>query len=295
MPEVVKHDKAAHGHPVAQDHPHQHVQAIRPIGQGGQIVLRNDATDRHAGRGVQQGQNRIQNSAADVFKVDIDTVRHSLFQQFGKARRLVIDAGIKAERIDHMRTFISATRDTDHTAAHDLGHLTHGRAHRATCGGNNKRLAFFGFADLGQSAVGRQPRHAHHAKRPGRVLRVFAHVDRAHAIGQGIILPATASHNPIASFKALHIRCHDLRDRAANHHAADLNRDSIGLRVAHPAAHIGVKRQVLIAQQHLPRTRRWHVARFQTKGILIRLAHRAFGQNKLTVHGIGLGHGGYPF
>ncbi|MNR08915.1 hypothetical protein D3C85_1250930 [compost metagenome] len=78
--------------------------------------------------------------------------------------------------------------------------------------------------------------------------------------------------------------------RAAHHGLTDLHGFGVGRRVAHAATHIGVKRQVHGAQQHLAGAGLRDLARFQAEIAIGGLAMRAGGKHDAAVDRRGLRH-----
>ena len=79
----------------------------------------------------------------------------------------------------------------------------------------------------------------------------------------------------------------DPADRAAGHHAADLDGRGIGRAGVHPAPHVGVEREVDRAQEHLPRAGLRHGRLDEPEVGLLRLAVRACRQDDLSIHASG--------
>ena len=73
------------------------------------------------------------------------------------------------------------------------------------------------------------------------------------AVRQRIVLPAARRQDEIAGHEIRVVRGHDLADRAAAQHLADLEALGVGSRRAHASAHIGVEREIFVAQEHLAR------------------------------------------
>jgi hypothetical protein len=88
---------------------------------------------------------------------------------------------------------------------------------------------------------------------------------QAGAIGQRIGLPASTAYDDIAFGEPGDVRGNHFADGAALHHIADANRLGVGRRIAHPAAHIGVKGKPQRTQQDLARSGLWDWMFFQAK------------------------------
>ena len=65
------------------------------------------------------------------------------------------------------------------------------------------------------------------------------------------MLPAAHAHHLVANRIFGVLGFHHLAHRAANHHLTQTLRSGVALAVIHPAAHVGVKAQVMMAHQDL--------------------------------------------
>ena len=102
--------------------------------------------------------------AADILEQAIDAIRCCSLHIFEQVAALVVDAGIEAELVDHIAAFLFATRETNDTAAFELGELTHHAADRATRRCHSNGLACGGLNDLVQPVPGRHAGHADHTE-----------------------------------------------------------------------------------------------------------------------------------
>ena len=59
-------------------------------------IVGDQAADGHPCAGIEQGQHRVKDRAANIFEIDIDPTRTGLGQVFGKGGTKVRDTGIKA-------------------------------------------------------------------------------------------------------------------------------------------------------------------------------------------------------
>lgn len=76
---------------------------------------------------------------------------------------------------------------------------------------------------------------------------------------------------------------HHFTDRAPNHDAVERLRQGIAFDIVHAAAHIGVKAEVFVFDQHLLIGQRWGVEREQLKILGQGLAFGATDQMDLRV------------
>ncbi len=136
------------------------------------------------------------------------------------------------------------TGDADRAASLDLRELTDDRADRARRRGNNHRLARLGLADVHQADECGHARHAEHADRRrdrhGFRIELAQLLPRRNAVG----LPAVVAGDEVAFLEVGVARLDHLADGVPAHHLADLDGRRIGLGVAHPAAHIGIEREI---------------------------------------------------
>ncbi len=96
MPIILADNKALHPNAFLEDGRHQQRQTVRPVRQTGGVIAAHQSADRNPRRGVEQRQHRVKNLAADVFVVDVNALRAGLGQLFGKVRRAMVKADIKA-------------------------------------------------------------------------------------------------------------------------------------------------------------------------------------------------------
>lgn len=70
--EILKNGEATHGDSLTQDLPHQVTQSIRTFGETHGVVLRDHAAHGHSRTGVELGENRVKDLAANTLEIDID-------------------------------------------------------------------------------------------------------------------------------------------------------------------------------------------------------------------------------
>ena len=93
---ILADNKALHPDALLEDGRHQQRQTIRSVWQTGGVIAAHQPADRNPRRGVEQRQHRVKNLAADVFIINVNTLRAGLGQLFGKVRRAMVKADIKA-------------------------------------------------------------------------------------------------------------------------------------------------------------------------------------------------------
>src|SRR5436853_708557 len=92
------------------------------------IVLRDQTAQRNARVEVDPAQHRIENFAADVFKINVDAVRAMLLQAVTDQFILVINRRIESEFFDQPATFFRAAGNADNAQTFDLADLADERA-----------------------------------------------------------------------------------------------------------------------------------------------------------------------
>ena len=164
---VVGNDKALYFQALGQDVAHQYRGEVRAFGQAGEVVPGDDATDGHAGAGIEQRHHRLQHLATDVFEIDVDALRAGFGQSSGEVVTMMVDAGIEAELLHGELALRGAAGNAHHTAALQFRNLPHSGAHRARGRSHHHSFAGFGLAQIEQANIGRQAGHAEHAQGPG--------------------------------------------------------------------------------------------------------------------------------
>jgi hypothetical protein len=137
------------------------------------VVAGDHAAHRDAAEGVHAPHHRVEDPAADILEVPIDTVGAGFLQRprqaLGVQVGLVVDAGIKTEFAHRIGTFFRPTGDAHCAAATRLGQRTKSRTDGAGGGADHHRLPGYGHDDVIQADPGGDAGHA----------------DRAEILGQG--------------------------------------------------------------------------------------------------------------
>ena len=156
---IVQHHKAFH--PRSRD---QELEIIRRAGRSlCCVVLTNRSADYDSSPQRKTGQTRIKNFPTHVIKINIDSVRAVLLQSFCNRFVLIINTCVKPELVDHCTTLVSATGNSDHTTAEDLGNLPDDRSNSSCGGRHNYGLPRLGLTHLEQTKV---CGHARRSKSP---------------------------------------------------------------------------------------------------------------------------------
>ena len=146
---------------------------------------------------IEQRQDGFKYLAAHVFKVDIDALGASIGQGLREVFGAVIDTGVKTQFLYRVVTLLCASGNTDHATALELRDLSNDRPYCASSCGNDHGFTWLRLTNIEQAGVGSKAWHAEQTQCIGgmRHLRIeFAH---AHAIGQGMRLPAGIGHHQI--------------------------------------------------------------------------------------------------
>jgi hypothetical protein len=161
---------------------------------------------------------------------------------------LVVDAGVKAQFLDHPFALGGTASDADHAAALDLGHLAHGLAHGTGGAGHHHGLAGLGHAHIHQAEVTGHAGHAQHVEPLGQ--RACAQVDLEHAVALDLVgcegdvlLHAEASTHIVAHGELVVPGGNDLADTTGAHDFTNADRGDVAFAFVHPAAHGGVQGQ----------------------------------------------------
>ncbi|MNV40978.1 hypothetical protein D3C71_1325990 [compost metagenome] len=193
---------------------------------------------------------------ADVLEVDIDAVGHRRTQLRGKIVGAVIQRHIEAQRLQ-IRALLLATGNAHRARALQLGDLPHCCAHRATGGSHHDRFARLRLADFLQTHIGGKSGHAVHTQggtdRQAIVLKLAAELV---AMDDRVRLPVARSQHMLADGETGMVGGKHFSNGAPFHHRVQRNRCGVGRPLLHATAHVGIQRQIAIAQQHLARARR---------------------------------------
>src|SRR5690606_4325024 len=126
LPVVLITNEPLHPQTFSQDGAHQQREALRAVRQIGTAIAADQAAYRHTRCAVKQGEYGVEDCAADVFIIDIDTLWAGVFQLFSKIVRTVIDAGIKAQFLYCVAAFFFSASNAHYTAAFQLTNLSDG-------------------------------------------------------------------------------------------------------------------------------------------------------------------------
>ena len=139
---------------------------------------------------IEHPQHGGQDGAADVLEVDIDACGTRRGERRREVVRLVADAGVVAQFVDHVAALVRRSGDADRAAAARLRELPHDRTDGPGRGRHDNSFARLRLSDVEQPHVRRHPRHPQHANR--RRHRHLRGVDRAQvfSVGHAVLLPA---------------------------------------------------------------------------------------------------------
>src|SRR5215472_1437884 len=96
--------------------------------QRGRVIHGNQPANGNAGERIEEGKHSLEYRATDILEIDVDTFRAGCCKTAVEIRCPMIDAGIEAEFLGHVTTFVWSSCDADGVGALDAGHK---RAHRS--------------------------------------------------------------------------------------------------------------------------------------------------------------------
>ncbi|MNF91428.1 hypothetical protein D3C84_740280 [compost metagenome] len=177
----------------------------------------------------------------------------------------MIDTGVKPQLVDHVLAFLAATRDADDTQALDLRHLADHRAHRTRGRRDHQGLPGLGLANVHQPHVSGHAWHAQHTQGHRRAGQPRGDGHHVAPVADAVALPTGGPHHQITLLEFRVHRAFHAADGTAGHDLVDFYRSSVGRRVTHSPAHVGVQGQEQCLEQNLSfrQIRQCHV--FKTK------------------------------
>ncbi|CSG68406.1 Uncharacterised protein [Shigella sonnei] len=137
---------------------------------------------------------------------------------------MVIKTNIEAQHLDSMAAFFRATGNPHHPATFKFADLPHRCSHRTCRRSYHQRFALFRLTDIQQPHISGKAWHPQHTQRPRWILRMIAKFHQIITTGYVIVLPSTVAQHPVARLIIRMIRLHNTAHRAADHHAANINR-----------------------------------------------------------------------
>src|SRR6202000_1178808 len=93
------------------------------------VVLADGPADHHASLEVQASQHGVEDIAADIVEIHVDTLRTLAFQTGLNVFFLVVDGAVEAQFVDQEPALLRAAGNPHHTAALELGDLPGNAAH----------------------------------------------------------------------------------------------------------------------------------------------------------------------
>src|SRR4029077_13995475 len=144
-----------------------------------------------------------------------DALRTRRLQLLAQVACLVVDAGVEAELVLDVGTFLAATGDAHRARAPDFRELSDDAADRARRRGYHQRVARPGLAELLQAEVRRHARHADEAEVIAE--RRARRVDSGRFPGAAIELPAELCQDHVADLELRVARFQHLAGALADH------------------------------------------------------------------------------
>ena len=162
-------------------------------------------------------------------------------EQLAQVRVAVIDAGVKAERLNRETAFLGTAGDADHARALELGDLADERTDRPGRGRHDHRLPGLRLPDVQKSYVGGESGHAQHAECIGELGDGRVDLDGMRRVDYPVVLPADRGEHQIAHLESFRVRGLDHADRLPGHRCTDRDRFRVRGGVAHAPAHVGIQ------------------------------------------------------
>ncbi|KAI3479812.1 hypothetical protein L1887_58108 [Cichorium endivia] len=223
----------------------------------GVVVVRDGAAQRNAAVRLHAQQRHVQNAAADILKDGIDVavlLDDQVAVGLAEVGRLVVERLVGAERLFEPLALVIRAGDGDDLGALELGELDGDGADGACRAGDDDDIVLLDGSYVLDAPVGGLTRGAERAEEVEErsTLADGALLDRL-AGEAGVLLPAKRAAHLVALGEAGELGGDDGADAAGAHHLANLDGGQVGARVAQPAAHGGVERDILDADEHLAR------------------------------------------
>ena len=152
--------------------------------------MRDHSANRNARKVIQQGQNFLKYFAADIFKININSIRTRIFKCLCKVRTFVIDTSIKAEFLGDKSALFRRPRNADCTRTFNFCDLPNNRTDCSGCGGDYNRFTFFGLTNVKQTGVCRNSGHTQNSGCSGNWCKLRINFSQRFTLRCPIILPA---------------------------------------------------------------------------------------------------------
>ena len=203
---------------------------------------------------------------------------------------LVVDAGVKAELIDHVVALVLAACNADDAATTGFGQCAVSAANGTTGGAHGHRLTRLGGNDLDQTIPGGHAGHADCAQVVRQ--RHMGGVDLAQCaqdigIDHAVLLPAAHADHLVTGFEFGVLAVHHFAHGATDHHLTQRLGHGVALALVHAAAHVGVQAHEVVLDQHLAVLQGWNGGFNQ-----LEVGHSGFALGAVVEHDLVVdGHG----
>ena len=171
-------------------------------------------------------------------------------------------------------------------AARDLCHLARDRADRARRRRDHDRIARRRPADLDETEISGEPRHAQDTDGGRERSQCRVHLACAGTLRDGVVLPAGVVVDDIAGLEARVPALHDPADRAAHDDVAEWKRRIVAQLRPHPQPHVGVEGEPDRPHKQLAVSGFGYRRLDEAEIRLLGRPHRAGGEHDLAV-GVG--------
>jgi hypothetical protein len=200
---------------------------------------------------IEAHQGRVQHLAAHVVEIHVDTVRRGRSEGLCNGLVLVVDDDVGPELLLDIGALLGPARDADDPTSRDLPDLHCDAADGARRRRDHHRIAFLRPADVEQTEVGGEARHAEAAHL--LLERREIGVDRAqHATAHcDFVLRTCEAERVVAHREPRETARHDSPHSERTHHVACRDGLDVALLGRDPPDHRRIDRQILDSKHHL--------------------------------------------
>src|SRR5690349_3839173 len=177
-------------------------QSRMPERQRRAVVTRDEAAQRDAAMRVHPRERRVEHFAADVLEATVHAVRRRRLEVLIKIARLVVDACVEPQGLDHIAALVWTTRDADGAHARLLRQLSDDAADRSARRADDHRLARLRRDDPVQAVPRRHARHADGAEIRGEGHMRVVDLAQVLAVRRTEFLPAEHADHLVAGLES---------------------------------------------------------------------------------------------
>ena len=166
----------------------------------------------------------------------------------------VVDAGVKAQFVDHVIAFVFATSNAHHAAAACFGQCTISAAHSTARRAHGHGLACFGRDDFHQAIPSGHAGHADRAEVMRQRYMAGVHLAQGAqniGINDAVFLPAPHAHDLVTCLEFGVAAVHHLAHGPADHDLAQRLGHGVAFALVHAPAHVRVQAHEVVFHEHL--------------------------------------------